>query len=300
MSSTVPAGWYPDPDSASQLRYWDGAAWTEHRSPAAPNAAQAAPAPSPADQVVAGGAPSRSLKSRRGLKIGGGILAALFVIGLMGDGGEEDPAPASSSAPAVEDADTDVADQPAGDVQPAVDESEEPKPEKVEPAKAEPPANPYGPQSKQQEKFLQFVTTAQGEAEDADNDLQRGAALSTRNESICQLIGSGKVQNWTGEIVDLDANGEGKGILGIELADNVVVTTWNNAFSDIGDETLIEADTKLFSDAVSMEEGQIAKFSGEFVESMGGPCINDSRMTLGGSLEDPSFIFRFSDIAPVR
>jgi hypothetical protein len=28
------AGWYADPEDASQLRYWDGAAWTEHRSPA--------------------------------------------------------------------------------------------------------------------------------------------------------------------------------------------------------------------------------------------------------------------------
>ncbi|WP_327389841.1 DUF2510 domain-containing protein, partial [Mycolicibacterium stellerae] len=30
----TPAGWFPDPEQAGQLRYWDGAAWTEHRSPA--------------------------------------------------------------------------------------------------------------------------------------------------------------------------------------------------------------------------------------------------------------------------
>jgi hypothetical protein len=28
-----PSGWYPDPSDASQLRYWDGAAWTAHRAP---------------------------------------------------------------------------------------------------------------------------------------------------------------------------------------------------------------------------------------------------------------------------
>ena len=27
------AGWYPDPDDPRSWRYWDGAAWTEHRSP---------------------------------------------------------------------------------------------------------------------------------------------------------------------------------------------------------------------------------------------------------------------------
>jgi hypothetical protein len=29
----IPAGWYDDPEHPSQFRYWDGAAWTDHRSP---------------------------------------------------------------------------------------------------------------------------------------------------------------------------------------------------------------------------------------------------------------------------
>lgn len=28
--STPPAGWYPDPQDSSRLRYWSGSAWTEH------------------------------------------------------------------------------------------------------------------------------------------------------------------------------------------------------------------------------------------------------------------------------
>ena len=39
---TIAAGWYPDPERADGLRYWDGAAWTEHR---APRPAGAAPPP---------------------------------------------------------------------------------------------------------------------------------------------------------------------------------------------------------------------------------------------------------------
>ncbi len=31
---TTPAGWYPDPYDASQLRYWDGSVWTESVTPA--------------------------------------------------------------------------------------------------------------------------------------------------------------------------------------------------------------------------------------------------------------------------
>src|SRR3954447_16195511 len=30
MSPDVAAGWYPDPQTQGQLRYWDGSAWTEH------------------------------------------------------------------------------------------------------------------------------------------------------------------------------------------------------------------------------------------------------------------------------
>jgi hypothetical protein len=33
----TPAGWYVDPQDAAQFRYWDGAAWTEHRSPRGPS-----------------------------------------------------------------------------------------------------------------------------------------------------------------------------------------------------------------------------------------------------------------------
>lgn len=34
----TPAGWYPDPDGSGGQRYWDGNVWTEHRTPAAPQA----------------------------------------------------------------------------------------------------------------------------------------------------------------------------------------------------------------------------------------------------------------------
>jgi hypothetical protein len=33
VTQTPPAGWFADPDDPSQLRYWDGTRWTDHRAP---------------------------------------------------------------------------------------------------------------------------------------------------------------------------------------------------------------------------------------------------------------------------
>jgi hypothetical protein len=41
----TPAGWYPDPDGSRGQRYWDGSAWTEHRSPEPARAAGSAEPP---------------------------------------------------------------------------------------------------------------------------------------------------------------------------------------------------------------------------------------------------------------
>ncbi len=60
------------------------------------------------------------------------------------------------------------------------------------------------------------------------------------------------------------------------------------------DDTLIKPGP-LLDKLLELEEGQNVKFSGSFRGS-GGTCVNDSRLTQAGSVEDPSFIFRFADI----
>ena len=57
------ANWYPDPQDPTQLRYWDGTQWTEHRAPRQPPAEPAPPqatAPVPSEPVASAPAVSKS------------------------------------------------------------------------------------------------------------------------------------------------------------------------------------------------------------------------------------------------
>lgn len=54
MAEDQPASWHPDPDDPSQLRYWDGSQWTDHRSPVGGNPV----GPDPTMQMPVGETPA--------------------------------------------------------------------------------------------------------------------------------------------------------------------------------------------------------------------------------------------------
>src|SRR5262245_10003853 len=59
------AGWYPDPSNATQLRWWDGVAWTAHVAPATPPAATFGGTPI---EVTSVAAPSVSVAATQALE----------------------------------------------------------------------------------------------------------------------------------------------------------------------------------------------------------------------------------------
>jgi hypothetical protein len=141
--------------------------------------------------------------------------------------------------------------------------------------------------------FIGIVSTAQRDSQRAENDMQRGGIKARRDEAICSAIPSLRADNWIGTTERIDSNSDGKGILGIRIAPDVIVTTWNNEYSDIGSGTLLEPGSSLFQVASAMKTGQLAIFSGIFLPGSGGDCLMEGSLTLSGKLESPEFILRF-------
>jgi hypothetical protein len=63
------------------------------------------------------------------------------------------------------------------------------------------------------------------------------------------------------------------------------------------DHTLIDPASALFAKASALSEGQQVLFSGSFQHS-DTDCVEESSLTMDGSLTEPAFIVRFFDIAP--
>lgn len=85
MSTPIP-GWYPDPITSGQQRYWDGSQWTEHAAPLPQSAPPTPPpgyAPTPPPYVGYGMpayavAPPSVTYAHWGLRVGAFLLDFLF------------------------------------------------------------------------------------------------------------------------------------------------------------------------------------------------------------------------------
>lgn len=157
------------------------------------------------------------------------------------------------------------------------------------------PVGEFGNYPPEQQRFLEIVEAAKTEIDNAETDLQESVALRNRDKALCAELSANKASNWTGIIKTVGANGEGKAYVDIEIADRIRVQTWNNAFSDIGDNTLIPTSSKFFNDLVAMAEGDLVTFSATFLRGSNS-CLKKGNLTDVFYGISPEFIVRFNDI----
>lgn len=145
-------------------------------------------------------------------------------------------------------------------------------------------------------EFISIVSDAQTKTRGAANDMQKGGIKAEREKALCAKMKTLQVSNWTGWVTSIDSNSDGKGVLEIEIANDITVTTWNNDLSDIMHKTLLEPGSAVFSAASQMKKRQAVTFSGALSRGLENDCFFESSMTLDGKLLDPEFIMRFTSI----
>jgi hypothetical protein len=145
-------------------------------------------------------------------------------------------------------------------------------------------------------RMIDIVQRAHGAYSAAgSNELKAGSARPARAKELCALIKNTNVRDWIGVLSTLTTNNDGRGVIGVTLADDIEVKTWNNAVSDSIDQTLLDPDSSLYRAALELKKGTVVTFSGQFRQSAE-DCLREASMTMAGSMTSPAFIFRFSSI----
>jgi hypothetical protein len=157
-------------------------------------------------------------------------------------------------------------------------------------------STPSQPQPQSQSNFVNLVETYSSRFGGAKNELQESIMRDERRGAILDVLESGlSVANWQGTISQLETNMEGKAILSVRVSPNVVLKTWNNALSDIFDNTLIDKNSPSYLALIELSVGDNVLFSGNFLSS-DEDGVKETSITTGGSMQEPEFLFKFNKI----
>lgn len=149
-----------------------------------------------------------------------------------------------------------------------------------------------------QEQFINTIENYVNGFRAAKNELQQSALRDQRKNELAKLMRGRSVSSWVGTISQLETNTEGKAILSIRISPDVEIKTWNNALSDINSNTLIAKGSELYSSLFNLSRGQKVQFSGSFFSSET-DYIEETSMTIQGSMRNPEFLFKFKSVKPL-
>lgn len=146
-------------------------------------------------------------------------------------------------------------------------------------------------------EFISTVGSFQTRYGEAVNEFQKSAVRRSRAQAFASMLPSRLVENWVGRISSMETNSDGNGVLSVDLpgGSRIKVGTWNNALSDIEDDTLIPHGSPLYNQIANLADGDVVFFSGRFAPS-GLDYVKESSVTEAGSMAEPEFIFTFVSV----
>jgi hypothetical protein len=161
--------------------------------------------------------------------------------------------------------------------------------------------------------FLKIVQDARQKALQAPNDLSLDGIRASRKRQICSALRSLSVIGWTGAVVQITTepqygNDPRKVGLLLVLADNIGLQTWKLTDLDERDRTMIPEGSLAYQQLAGVKKFKTpfwSKFSGAFISGASQPrglqdldCVVELSTTTRESLEQPRFLFRFTEFQP--
>lgn len=129
----------------------------------------------------------------------------------------------------------------------------------------------------------------------AKNELQQSSLRDQRKKELAELIHYRSASSWVGTIFRLETTTDGKATLSIRVTPDIEIKTWNNSFSDIDSNTLIEKGSPLYNSLFDLSHGQQVEFSGSFFRS-NTDYFEETSMTIQGAMTNPEFLFKFQSV----
>jgi hypothetical protein len=161
--------------------------------------------------------------------------------------------------------------------------------------------------------FLKIVQDARQKALQAPNDLSLDRIRASRKQHICGVLRSLSVVGWIGAVVQVTletqyGNDPRKVGLVLVLADNIGLQTWGLTDLDQRDQTMIPERSPAYQQLAGIKKLKApfwSKFSGAFISGASQPrglrdldCVIELSTTTRESLEQPRFLFRFTEFQP--
>jgi len=119
-----------------------------------------------------------------------------------------------------------------------------------------------------------------------------------RKAMICKAITNDQVTDWIGTVDKVDSTITGGAVFSVSVMPNVDFGTAPNSLLNMNSNTLISQDSPIYHTVSTLQPGTKVRFSGQLFPS-NADCIQESSATIGGSMQNPLFLIRFTSVTPL-
>ena len=154
-----------------------------------------------------------------------------------------------------------------------------------------------------QQQFFALNKACEDSYGKGQNEIQKSLAFNECNKQRTDFAAQNGISGWTGTIKSISTD-QGADVVSVEIEaeiDGFEMTfgTVNNGFSDMNTNSMITPDNPLFNVLAQMKEGEKITFDATFLQDPEGKRgVWEGSMTEQGSMSDPVFNVKFSDIRP--